>query len=117
MPQGKALIFRVRLWRSPSRRAVDLYAGASDFWIMTGSILLFGRLRDAFGVDRIALPSGVATAAALRAKLVQDYPEIAGLLASRAVRFAVNQQLVADEAAAAIGPADEIALLPPLSGG
>jgi molybdopterin converting factor subunit 1 len=84
---------------------------------VSGTVLLFGRLKDAFGADRIALPTGVATAAELRAKLIQNNPEIAGLLTSRSVRFAVNQQLVADEATTAISPADEIAILPPLSGG
>ena len=84
---------------------------------MGGTVLLFGRLKDAFGADRIAPPTGVATAAELRARLIQDNPEIAGLLTSRAVLFAVNQQLVADEGATAIHPADEIAILPPLSGG
>jgi molybdopterin converting factor subunit 1 len=97
--------------------AVDLDRDPSDLLAMSGSILLFGRLRDAFGTDRIELPSEVSTAAQLRARLIQLYPDIASLLTSRAVRFAINQELVADEAASPIGPADEIALLPPLSGG
>jgi sulfur-carrier protein len=84
---------------------------------MNGKVLLFGRLRDAFGSDWIDLPAEVATAAELRARLTREHPDIAGLLTSRAVRFAINQQLVTDEASAMIGPADEVALLPPLSGG
>jgi molybdopterin converting factor subunit 1 len=84
---------------------------------MSGSILLFGRLRDAFGAERIALPEGIATAAELRARLASDNPDLVSLLTSRAVRFAVNHELIVDEAGAAISPADEIALLPPLSGG
>jgi molybdopterin converting factor small subunit len=39
------------------------------------------------------------------------------MLRSKSVRIAVNQTMVADEASARISPSDEIALLPPLSGG
>ncbi len=84
---------------------------------MSGSILLFGRLKDAFGAPSIPLPEGVATAADLRARLAADHPDLAAILSSRAVRIAVNQSLVADEAAQPVSAADEIALLPPLSGG
>jgi molybdopterin converting factor small subunit len=80
-------------------------------------ILLFGRLKDAFGAASIPLPPGVATAAALRAKLAEANPDFADMLRSRSIRIAVNQALVGDESAAQISPADEIALLPPLSGG
>lgn len=84
---------------------------------MTGSILLFGKLKDAFGAPTIPLPSGVSTAADLRARLVADNPDLAVVLGSRAVRIAVNQALVTDEAAQQISSSDEIALMPPLSGG
>ena len=79
--------------------------------------MLFGRLKDAFGGDRIPLPTGVATVGQLRERLIADNPELASVLTSRAVRFAVGQQLVANEAATPITAADEIAILPPLSGG
>lgn len=97
--------------------AVDVRPRRSDLWGMTATILLFGRLKDAFGADRIALPAGVGTAAELRARLVELNPELASLLASRAVRIAVNQALVADEAGTPVAAGDEIALMPPLSGG
>ena len=84
---------------------------------MSGTVLLFGRLKDAFGVASIPLPAGVATAAALRAKLAEANPDLADMLRSKSVRIAVNQALVADEAATPISSSDEIALLPPLSGG
>jgi len=44
-------------------------------------------------------------------------PDLADVLRAKTVRIAVNQELVTDEAAARISEADEIALLPPLSGG
>jgi len=84
---------------------------------MSAQVLLFGRLRDAFGAATIPLPQGVATAAALREKLAEENPDLAGMLRARSIRIAVNQTLVSDEAVARISPSDEIALLPPLSGG
>jgi molybdopterin converting factor subunit 1 len=84
---------------------------------MSGAVLLFGRLKDAFGAPSIPLPEGVGTAAELRSMLAQLNPDLAEMLRSKSVRIAVNQTMVADEAASRISPADEIALLPPLSGG
>ncbi|HEV7693187.1 MAG TPA: MoaD/ThiS family protein [Hyphomonadaceae bacterium] len=84
---------------------------------MSGTILLFGKLKDAFGAASIPLPEGAATAAALRAKLAEANPDLADMLRSKSIRIAVNQTLVADESSARISPIDEIALLPPLSGG
>lgn len=84
---------------------------------MAGQVLLFGRLKDAFGATSVPLPDGAATAAALRAKLADANPDLSDMLRSKAVRIAVNQTLVTDEAATPISAKDEIALLPPLSGG
>lgn len=80
-------------------------------------ILLFGRLRGAFGDGPLSLPEGVRTAAGLRQRLQQDYPEIAERLSPSSMRIAVNQTLVVDEETAVISAGDEVALLPPLSGG
>ena len=84
---------------------------------MHGTVLLFGKLKDAFGAPSIPLPSGVTTAAALRDCLAQANPDLADMLRSKSIRIAVNQTMVANEAEARISPSDEIALLPPLSGG
>jgi molybdopterin converting factor small subunit len=84
---------------------------------MAGTILLFGRLKDAFGAASIPLPAGAGTAASLRAKLAEANPDLADMLRSKSIRIAVNQTLIANEDAVHISPADEIALLPPLSGG
>ena len=84
---------------------------------MSGTVLLFGKLKDAFGAPSIPLPSGAQTAAALRDCLAEANPDLAAMLRSKSIRIAVNQTMVADEAAARISPSDEIALLPPLSGG
>ncbi len=84
---------------------------------MSGQVLLFGRLKDAFGAASIPLPAGAATAADLRVRLAESNPDLADMLRGKYIRIAVNQILIADEAAARISMSDEIALLPPLSGG
>lgn len=84
---------------------------------MAGVVLLFGRLKDAFGAASIALPEGAGTAAELRALLIELNPDLADMLRAKTVRIAVNQELVTDEAGTRISETDEIALLPPLSGG
>ncbi|MEZ6029012.1 MAG: MoaD/ThiS family protein [Hyphomonadaceae bacterium] len=84
---------------------------------MAGVVLLFGRLKDAFGAPSIEMPEGAGTAAELRALLAAGNPDLAETIRSKSVRIAVNQEMVTDEAAARITPADEVALLPPLSGG
>jgi len=84
---------------------------------MSGVVLLFGRLKDVFGAASIPLPEGAGTAAELRNLLVSENPDLADMLRARTVRIAVNHNLIADEAGTRITPSDEIALLPPLSGG
>ena len=82
-----------------------------------GTILLFGRLKDAFGADRIELPDNANTVARLRLRLAELHPELAEIIVAPSVRVAINQELVVDEDEATISASDEIALLPPLSGG
>lgn len=84
---------------------------------MAGQILLFGKFRDLFGAASIPLPREADTVAALRARLIASYPELHESLAARSTRFALNQELVADERAARISEGDEVAMMPPLSGG
>ncbi|OYX49849.1 MAG: hypothetical protein B7Y90_06220 [Alphaproteobacteria bacterium 32-64-14] len=84
---------------------------------MAGAVLLFGRLKDAFGASSIAMPEGVGTAAELRAMLAYLNPDLADMLRAKTVRIAVNHEMVADEAGTRISVGDEVALLPPLSGG
>lgn len=84
---------------------------------MAGAVLLFGRLKDAFGASSIAMPEGVGTAAELRAMLAAGHPDLAETILAKTVRIAVNHEMVTDEAGTRITTADEIALLPPLSGG
>ena len=77
------------------------------------TILFLGRLQDAIGASAltVALPGGVRDAESLRAWLGRDHPA----LREASVRIAVNAELHPGNARLADG--DEIAFLPPMSGG
>jgi molybdopterin converting factor subunit 1 len=81
---------------------------------MTVHVHLFARFRDAFGTDAISveLPSN-ANVAGLRSAVAAMKGEIAALLQRSQV--AVNGEF-ADENVI-LKPTDEIALIPPVSGG
>jgi molybdopterin converting factor subunit 1 len=77
-------------------------------------IRLFARARDLAGTDIVAVAVAEgATAADLRAALARLHPSLAGLLERCAL--AVNAEFVPPSQV--LQPADEIALLPPVSGG
>lgn len=73
-------------------------------------LLSFGRLSN-LGLDGIEIPSDVADSDALRRFLGERWPEIS----APDVRIAVNQTLV--YGAVPLSPGDEVAFLPPMSGG
>jgi molybdopterin converting factor subunit 1 len=81
---------------------------------MTVTVLLFAAARDLAGTDSVALelPAG-ATAADLRAELARRVPSLAKLLAKSAV--AVNHDFA--ENGHILNSADEVAVIPPVSGG
>ena len=77
------------------------------------TLLLFGRLAEQAGWRQksIALPADVTDIAGLRAHLAAVTPEIAAI----STRAAVNRALVSETAL--ISDNDEIAFMPPMSGG
>ena len=77
-------------------------------------MLLFARLRDAAGADAVPveLPAA-ATVADLRRRLAAAHPALAGLLERSAV--AVNHDFADADRRLAAG--DEVAIIPPVSGG
>ncbi len=81
---------------------------------MTLTVRLFARARDLAGADRVAveLPAG-ATAADLRRRLAEQVPALAALLERSAL--AVGGEFAEDGQPLTAG--DEVALLPPVSGG
>ncbi len=77
-------------------------------------IKLFALARDLAGTDTLALdlPAG-CTVASLRAMLVDRAPALASVLARSAI--AINLEYARDDTR--INPNDEIAIIPPVSGG
>lgn len=80
-------------------------------------ILFFGRLADAAGAAQFAveLPPGISSTDQLGDWLASDNPVLLEELRSGRVRIAVNQELIRGDAPVHAG--DEIAYLPPVSGG
>jgi molybdopterin synthase sulfur carrier subunit len=76
-------------------------------------IYLFGITKDIIGGNQleIAAPPGL-TVGQLRAQLCQAYP---GLVALRSLAIAVNSEYAEDPQP--VLPTDEVALIPPVSGG
>jgi molybdopterin converting factor subunit 1 len=77
-------------------------------------VRLFARAKDLAGIDavRLELADG-ASVAQLRQGLGRQIPQLVGLLESSAI--AVNDEFAEDSTA--LKERDEIALLPPVSGG
>ncbi len=77
-------------------------------------LLFLGRLEDLAGSPEITLPLAGATPLAV---VLAQLPEpLAAALAGPKVRFALNGALVASEGLL-VGDGDELACLPPVSGG
>ena len=81
---------------------------------MTLTVKLFAAARELAGADALAveLPAG-STVADLRRTLADRIPALGGLLGVSAV--AVNHDFAEDTRV--VVPADEIAIIPPVSGG
>jgi molybdopterin synthase sulfur carrier subunit len=76
-------------------------------------VLAFGITKDILGASdlRLSLPEG-ATVADLKEELVRRYPAFGRL---KALAIAVNSEYAEDRQA--LGERDEVALIPPVSGG
>ena len=83
------------------------------------TILFFARAREitAQSSQRITIPDADATIAAVRAALLVAHPALVSVLPTAV--FALNQNYVAvdDEGTTAVRASDEIAIVPPISGG
>lgn len=77
-------------------------------------LVAFAAARDLLGVARAELPLAVScTAVELWAELVRHYPVLSPYRGT--IRLAVNGRWAEDDATVRVG--DEVALLPPVSGG
>lgn len=81
---------------------------------MTLTVLLFAKLRELGGADRVTvpLPAG-ATVADLRRALAERFPPAASLLERSAI--ALDHEFAAD--GRELSEASEVAVIPPVSGG
>ncbi|WP_345950363.1 molybdopterin converting factor subunit 1 [Mucilaginibacter sp. PAMB04274] len=77
-------------------------------------VLLFGITREITGQSRLTIPAdaGIGTVKALKNWLAQQYPAMQGLTS---LAVAVDSEYASDEDL--INPDQEIALIPPVSGG
>ncbi len=77
-------------------------------------VLLFAAARQRVGAGSIELELSLpATIAEIRSNLVASYPDLASLVSTS--RWAVNQSFVDDSAI--VQGNEEVALIPPVSGG
>lgn len=76
------------------------------------NILLFGVIRETAGTDKISWVDELSTLNELKKSIEEKYP----FLKKSPYRFAVNQKLVTDMDIH-LTQADNVALLPPFSGG
>ena len=80
------------------------------------TVRFFASLREAVGVDEVSVHAEPASLAGLRSALAQALtPEQFRAIDLAEVRIAVNQAIVQGETALAAG--DEVAMLPPVTGG
>ncbi len=79
---------------------------------MTFDILLFGITKDIIGDSPYTLDIEEATVGDLRKKLMTDFPKLEGL---KSLLIAVNSEYATDDIL--LKKNDEIALIPPVSGG
>jgi molybdopterin synthase sulfur carrier subunit len=75
-------------------------------------LVFLGRLEDIAGGAERKVPGG-----ALADVLVRLEPELAVALTADRIRIAVNGTLIADRASVVLAEEDELAFLPPVSGG
>ena len=76
------------------------------------SIKLFGITRDIVGQPILEIGSKIETVSELKAFMISSYPRMEGL---NSLMVAVNSEYAQDDVA--IKSTDEIALIPPVSGG
>lgn len=80
------------------------------------TLKFFAMLKGMAGTDTLELPTkGPATVGEIKKRAVAELPSLAEALTSRSVLVSVNQEFADDETPVKDG--DEVAFLPPFSGG
>jgi sulfur-carrier protein len=75
-------------------------------------LLLFGITKDIIGSSPHSLKISGDTVGSLRNQLLEDYPKLVGL---RSLLIAVNNEYAEDDLV--LNVTDEVAIIPPVSGG
>lgn len=85
------------------------------------TILLFARARELVGTSSVSITidtsESTTTLAAVRVALISAYPALVPLLSSASTLLALNASYVESEETSAVSSTDEIAVIPPVSGG
>ncbi len=79
------------------------------------AVKLFAILKDRAGRDELRIPFSSGTAADLLQQVAREYPALSELLSPGRIMISVNHEFVKQDAAVKDG--DEVALMPPFSGG
>jgi molybdopterin converting factor subunit 1 len=79
------------------------------------TVKLFAILKEQAGKDELQISGNPATVADLLTHIAQEYPAIADMLSRGCVLVSVNHEFV--ERSATLRDGDEVALMPPFSGG
>ncbi|MBS3927392.1 MAG: MoaD/ThiS family protein [Sphingomonadales bacterium] len=79
---------------------------------MSARLVFLGRLEDLAGAGECEVPAGP-----LEAVLAALEPDLAVALLGERVRIALNGALLANRGGIVLGEGDELAFLPPVSGG
>jgi molybdopterin synthase sulfur carrier subunit len=85
--------------------------------MMRIQVRFFASLRDALGTDVLELVLAEGTLGCLRSALDDQLGAVASLLWANNVRLAHNHTLVSAPAALQLAQGDELAFLPPVTGG
>jgi len=79
------------------------------------TVKLFAILKDKAGTSELQITATPATVATLLKQIAQEHPALADILSRGCVLASVNHEFV--ETSAAVHDGDEVALMPPFSGG
>ncbi len=78
-------------------------------------VKLFAILKDKAGAGELTIPAGPTTVPELLRQILKDHPALSDILSHGGILISVNQEFVKQDAL--IKDGDEVALMPPFSGG
>jgi MoaD family protein len=79
------------------------------------TVKLFALLREKAGCDELRIQAGPATVSDLLKQVVREFPSLSDMITSGSILLSVNHEHAGQDSAVRDG--DEVALMPPFSGG